>query len=152
MKNIESIIISISTILLGLLVVSPSFAKSVPSALFSDIHKSVVFRDGDISMIIRDFSTLNNSEMIPDFVSHHICDEVKLLSSVSTKRESVTYISPTKETGRTPECRKYECRQGLTDQEWEKGFHMFFLYFFVIPFLSTLAGIIAGISGWIRFS
>lgn len=152
MKNIKSIIIYAATIFLSLLVVSPGFCESISPALSSDIHERVVFRDGDVPEIIRGIPAFNNSEVVPDLVPNNISDKVKLLSGISPERESVSYISTTEKANRAPECRKYECRQGLTDQEWEKGFHTFVLCFFVIPFLSTLGGIFAGIRGWIRFS
>lgn len=151
MKNIKSII-SAATIFLSLLVVVPCFGKSIPSALFSDIHKSIVFRDGDIPEIVRGVPAFNNSEVVSDLVPDNISDKVEFLSGVSTERETVTNVSTTEKADSAPECRKYKCRQGLTDQEWEKGFHMFILCFFVIPFLSALAGIFAGMKGWIRFS
>lgn len=152
MKNIKSIITSAATIFLSLLIVGPCFSESIPPALFSDIHERVVFRDGDVTEIVRGIPALNNSKVVSDLVPHNISDKVELLSGISPERESVSYISTTEKADSTPECRKYKCRQGLTDKEWEKGFHMFILCFFVIPFLSTLAGIFAGMRGWIRFS
>jgi len=151
MKNIKSIIYA-ATIFLSLLVVGPCFGKSTPSALLSDIQKSIVFIDGDIPEMVRGVPTFNNSEVVSNLVPNNISYKVEFLSGVSPEREAVANVSTTEKADSAPECRKYKCRQGLTDQEWEKGFHMFVLCFFVIPFLSTLAGIFAGMKGWIRFS
>lgn len=150
MKNINPIITA-AAILLGLLIVGPCFAKGFSSAFFSDVHERVIFRGSNISEVIRGVTALDDSEVIPDFIPHNISNEVELLSGISAKGKPVANVSAAEKTNPAPECRKYKCRQGLTDLEWEKEFHIFILCFFVMPFLSTLAGIIAGIKGWIRF-
>ncbi len=140
-----------TAILASIFITIPCFSQSLSLHPTGYVYEGVIFNNSNVSQTVRDLPTSNNSLMVPDFSSDRVGNSIELFSYLPGNREPVADIGAAEKTNSAPECRKHKCRVGLTDEEWEKGFHMFILCFFVIPFLSTAAGVIAGVMGWNPF-
>ena len=145
MKNVMASFI-ISTFLLSFYICFPGFCQSRSSSFSGNIHEGLKLPDVYVTEIVWYFTSVNYTNMISYLFSYDIRNSIELFSGITTKCESVSDVSTTQKTNSAPECCKHKCRVGLSDKEWEKGFHSFTLYLF-LPFLSVLAGAM----GWIPF-
>lgn len=145
MKIIKSIGIYIAACVLSVLILTPSLTQA--STLTGGSPGQEAFK-----IIVAD-RVLGAEGITPGgkIGADNVSNIVELLPPVAAKRETMTNVSTQHKAESAPECRKHQCQNGLTDKEWEQGFHMFILCFFVAPLLSTILGVIAGAMGWLNW-